>query len=274
MRMTRLLPVLAIATLFPANFAWATGALLAHRAVYDLDLGEASERSGVVGIAGRIVYEFKGSPCEGYSTNYRFVSRMNLGETQRMNDYRIVTFEKGDGTGFDFESEFFIDDRLDKATRGSAAKGGDRLDVTLEAPAAGSVTLDASHFPTQHMVELIGKAQAGENFYETSIFDGSDGGDKVMTTTVVIGKLTSPNGNDPELPAMEPLAKDGYWPVSMAYFDMSKQDGDEVPTYAIRFKLHENGFMRDLYMDYGDFSMKGRLVQLKVLDQPQTCEPK
>ena len=40
----------------------------------------------------------------------------------------------------------------------------------------------------------------------------------------------------------------------------------KCPEYRIAFKLHENGLTRDLLMDYGDFSMKGKLVDLSVFD--------
>jgi hypothetical protein len=273
MRALRLvLPAVLIATVFPVEFASAAGALLAHRAVYDLDLGQASEKSGVTGVAGRIVYEFTGSACEGYSTNYRFVSQMNLQESQRMNDYQITTFEDGAGKSFDFVTKFFVDDGLDKETKGSASLDGKELAVKLQKPSAETIELPLTQFPTQHMIELIAKAKSGENFYETTIFDGSDDANKVMTTTVIIGKKTAPAANDPELPALKSLERESYWPVSIAYFDLSKDDGEEVPDYAISFKLYDNGFTRDLEMSYGDFSIKAKLVGFDVLDADPKCK--
>lgn len=265
------LPAVLLATVFPIEFASAAGALLAHRAVYDLDLGEASEKSGVTAVAGRIVYEFTGSRCEGYSTNYRFVSQMSVEETQRMNDYQMTTFEDGEGKSFDFVTKFFVDDGLDKETKGSASIDTEGMAVKLRKPQATTVELPATRFPTQHMIELIDKAKAGENFYETSIFDGSDDANKVMTTTVVIGRKTTPAANDPELPALKTLKSEPYWPVSIAYFDLSKDDGEEVPDYAISFKLYDNGFTRDLTMSYGEFSIKAKLVGLDLLDSKDRC---
>jgi len=274
MRAVRLaLPAILFATVFPVEFAGAAGALLAHRAVYDLDLGEASEKSGVVGVAGRIVYEFTGSRCEGYSTNYRFVSQMNLQESQRMNDYQMTTFEDGEGKSFDFVTKFFVDDGLDKETKGSASIDAKTMAVKLQKPSAETLELPATHFPTQHMIELIDKAKTGENFYETTIFDGSDDADKVMTTTVVIGKKTTPSESDPELPALKTLKSESYWPVSIAYFDLTKQD-EEVPSYAISFKLYDNGFTRDLTMSYGDFSIRAKLVGLDLLESKDSCKQK
>jgi len=265
------LPAILLATVFPVEFASAAGALLAHRAVYDLDLGEASQKSGVVGVSGRIVYEFNGSACVGYSTNYRLVTRMNMRETQSLNDYRITTFEGGDGKAFKFATKFFVDQELDKETRGSASLDGQGVEVSLQKPQASEIELPMSQFPTQHMIELIDKANAGEHFYETTMFDGSDSADKVMTTTVVIGKKTAPEKNDPELAALKDLGSESYWPVSIAYFDLAKGDGEETPDYAISFKLYENGFTRDLEMSYGEFSIKAMLVGLDVLDSKSDC---
>jgi len=269
MRLTRLIaPAFIVLALSPVS---ASASLLAHRAIYDLDLGEATEKSGVVGIAGRIVYEFTGSACEGYSTNYRFVSQMTLQEAQKMNDYQITSFEEGDGKGFNFVTKFFIDDQLDKETKGSAQLSASNTEVELQKPASEKIELPASQFPTQHMIELIEKAKSGENFYETTIFDGSDDANKVMTTTVIIGKKAQTPETDPEYKALATLQGASYWPVSIAYFDLSKEDGEELPDYSISFKLYDNGFTRDLVMSYGEFSIKAKLVGLDVIDQKQTC---
>ena len=139
-------------------------------------------------------------------------------------------------------------------------------------PQPATLELTVSHFPTQHMLELIEKARAGETFYETTMFDGSDDADTVMTTTVVIGDKEKPAKDDPELPALDGLRDQAYWPVSIAYFDLSKEDGEETPDYAISFKLHENGFTRDLEMSYGDFSINAKLVGLEVLDSKACTE--
>ncbi len=64
------------------------------------------------------------------------------------------------------------------------------------------------------------------------------------------------------------LASDAFWPVDIAYFDEAATGGEDVPEYRISFKLHENGMSRDLVMDYGDFSMKGTLVNLSMFPAP------
>ncbi|MDR7032664.1 cell envelope integrity EipB family protein [Mesorhizobium sp. BE184] len=275
MRAKRLvLPALLLsAALLPAQ-ALAVPPLQPHRAVYDLSLDKASERSGITGISGRMVYEFNGSACEGYAVNFRFVTQIDTRESSRLTDQQTTTFEDGQGKTFSFLTKSFVDQNLDKEVRGKAVRDTKGVRVDIEKPKKDSLELMASQFPTQHLVELIGKAEKGENFYETSLFDGSEDANKIMATTVVVGKATEASKSDPELPALSKLAKDKYWPVDIAYFDESdKQGGEEVPQYRISFKLHENGLTRDLVMDYGEFSMTGKLVNLSLFDPaPQkTC---
>ena len=271
MRFARLaLPVLMLAV--PALPAPADArALLPHRAVYDLALENASDRSGITGIAGRMVYEFAGSACDGYTVTFRFVTRIDTPEVSRVTDQQTTTYEEGDGASFSFVTRSFVDQALDKELKGTARLEPGATQVSLEKPETQQLELETTRFPTQHLLELLAKADEGETFYETTIFDGSEDADKVMTTTVIIGREAAPRANDPELAAIAPLAEEPFWPVDIAYFDLSGEEGEELPSYRISFKLHESGVTRDLVMDYGDFSMTGRLVDLALFDAPDDC---
>jgi hypothetical protein len=272
MRATRLaLFALASSTVFAAP-ALAAAPLAPHRAVYDLVLDQASDRSGITGLTGRMVYEFNGSACEGYTVTFRFVTQIDTTENSRLTDQQTTTFEDADGKTFSFVTKSFTDQTLERELKGTATREADGLKVDLEKPEESTVELEETQFPTQHLVELIDKANTGETFYETSIFDGSEDGDKVMTTTVVVGKKEAVEKNDPEAKALAGLVDEKFWPVDIAYFDQATDGGEEVPEYRISFKLHENGLTRDLVMDYGDFSMTGKLVNLALFDPaPQNC---
>jgi hypothetical protein len=272
MRATRfVLSALALAVAAPALPAHAAALLAPHRAVYDLSLDETSEQSAIAGIAGRMVYEFKGSACDGYTVTFRFVTRIDTDEDSRMSDMQTTTYEDPDGRSFSFATKSFVDRLLDKEVKGTATAQSDATAVRIEKPEPKSVSIEKTQFPTQHLLELIEKAKQSENFYETTIFDGSDEADKVMTTTVVIGRQQAAQARDPERNALDGLADDGFWPVEIAYFDLSEGNGEEIPSYRIAFKLHENGVTRDLLMDYGDFAMKGQLVDLELLKPAAAC---
>jgi hypothetical protein len=272
MRVTRyVLSALALTVAMPAMPAHAAALLAPHRAVYDLSLEDADDRSGITGIAGRMVYEFDGSACEGYTVTFRFVTRIDTDEASRLSDMQTTTYEDAEGKSFSFVTKSFVDQELDKEVKGTATLQANATAVRIEKPEPKSVSIQKTQFPTQHLIELIEKAKKAENFYETTIFDGSEDADKVMTTTVVIGREEAGEERDPELKAMDELGDDRFWPVEIAYFDLSEGNGEEIPSYRIAFKLHENGITRDLLMDYGDFAMKGQLVDLEMLKPASTC---
>lgn len=275
MRLPRfVLVALSSPALFAVEPAFSAPMLAPHRAVYDLVLDRASDRSGITGLSGRMVYEFNGSPCEGYTVKFRFVTRIETRDVSRLTDQQTTTFEDGTGKSFNFVTKSFVDQQPDREVKGSATIEPSGVRVDLDKPDKSTLELGRTQFPTQHLIEMIDKASKGETFYETNLFDGSEDADRVMTTTVIIGKEETTGQGDPELPVMNKLAPDPYWPVDIAYFDLSKagNSGEEVPEYHISFKLHENGVTRDLLMDYGDFSMKGKLVNLSLFAAPKACD--
>lgn len=266
--------VAAFASPYAATSAEAgAGTLAPHRAVYDLALDRASDRSGITGLSGRMVYEFAGSACDGYTVTFRFVTRIDTDDVSRLTDQQTTTYEDGEGKSFSFVTRSFVDEELNGELKGVARAGEEETVVSIDKPEAKELRLETTQFPTHHLKDLIDRARKGETFYETTLFDGSENADKVMTTTVVIGKEASAKPNDPELKAMAALARTPFRPVDMAYFDLSEAgaDGEELPDYRISFKLYENGVTRDLVMDYGDFTMTGTLVDLDLFDLPENC---
>lgn len=269
--------------LLGAHPALAAPFLASHRAVYDLSLIKATDKSGITGLTGRMVYEFRGSPCEGYTVTFRFVTRIQTDDNTRLTDQQTTTFEDAAGKTFRFVTKSFTDDVLNKEVRGTASHGARGLtEVKLEKPQASSLSLPMAEFPTQQLIDMLQRAGKGEKFYTVNLFDGSDSADKVMATTVVIGKQAALSKDDPEKAALtsvtpeKPGSLGRYWPVTVAYFDTTanaRKEGEQTPTYRISFKLLDNGITRDLTMDYGDFSMKGKLVNLALFKPgAETCK--
>ena len=248
--------------------------LAQHRAVYDLKLSEASGSSGITGISGRMVYEIRGSACEGYTVRFRYVTQADTRDASQVTDQQTTTFEDADGKSFSFVTKSYTDQNLDKELRGNATREPDGVKIQIDKPETKSIELEPTQFPTQHLVDLISRAKTGETFYETSIFDGSEDADKAMTTTVIVGRQSNTSNGDPEAKALDALSGEKFWPVDIAYFDEATEGGEDTPEYRISFKLYENGLTRDLEMDYGDFVIEGQLVDLAVFepDAKSSCD--
>lgn len=258
---------LAVVSPGPVSAAAATG-LTPHRAVYDLQLQDASERSGIAGMYGRMVYEFNGNPCEGYTVSFRFVTQVNTGEETRLTDQQTTTYEDLKNRSFRFLTRSYTDEKLDKEVRGNARDDKAGVNVELTSPDARAVELAESVFPTEHMLEVIERAKKGERFFEARIFDGSDSGDKTLMTSTVLGKREMPAADDPDAAKAGSFAKQAYWPVTIAYYN-DDTNGDALPVYRMSFKLYENGITRDLTMDYGDFVLSGKLANLEVFQSAE-----
>ncbi|OJF89981.1 cell envelope integrity EipB family protein [Pararhizobium antarcticum] len=237
--------------------------LVPHRAVYDLELKDASDRSGIAGMYGRMVYEFNGSACEGYTVSFRFVTQVDTGDEVKLTDQQTTTYEDLKNGNFRFLTRSFTDEKLDKEVRGSAHEADTGVTVDLTAPDKRQVDLAQSLFPTEHMLEVIDRAQKGETLFESRIFDGSDAGDKTLITTTMVGKAQQPKPDDVDVGKAGAMAAKAYWPVTISYFN-DEQAGDALPIYRMQFKLYDNGITRDLTMDYGDFVLSGKLADLEM----------
>ncbi|ACP25113.1 hypothetical protein NGR_c13330 [Sinorhizobium fredii NGR234] len=253
-----------LAAVTVAGAAYAS-ALAPHRAVYDLELKNASDRSGITGMYGRMVYEFNGSACEGYTVSFRFVTQVDTGEEVRLTDQQTTTYEDLKNRSFRFLTRSFTDEKLDKEVRGNAHDDKSGVKVELTAPDKREVALAQSRFPTEHMLEVIERAKRGETFFESRIFDGSDSGDKTLITSTFVGKPSKPAPDDADAGKAGKLAGESSWPVTISYFN-DEASGDALPIYRMSFKLYENGVTRDLTMDYGDFVLSGKLADLEVFN--------
>lgn len=239
--------------------------LVAHRATYDLTLASATGAKAPNSARGRIAFDFSGSPCEGYSQNFRQFTELDPAEgPSRVSDMTAVTFEDGDGRTFRFKVETRIDNTGLDQVDGRAARSNDgALSVSLSRPKRAQLDLDKDIlFPTAHMMRILEAARAGRPIVEAKVFDGSDTGDKIYDTMTVIGRPSQ--GEVAEKAAQLPQLRDmRRWPVAISYFEEGKKDS--TPHYVLSFDLYENGVSRALRLDYGDFVLKGEMTKLELL---------
>lgn len=268
LKILRSIPLAAVLCGLSAGALGADVSLQPHRAVYEMRLEHARSASGITGVDGRMVYEFSGSECDGYTLNMRMVTQMtdSQGDTN-LTDLRSSTWEDGHGKKFRFQSAQYLNDKLGDVTMGRAMRRSpNEVNVRLTQPSATELNLSPKVlFPTQHSLAVIEAAKSGKFLLEAELYDGSEQGQKVYDTTSFIGTMRPPSGEGELEPAAEQrgLGELRSWPISIGYFETD--EGDLTPAYQINFLLYENGVSRQLAIDYGDFAIAGELSRLEYL---------
>jgi envelope integrity protein B len=252
--------------------AAAGGPFLSHQALYELSLLKSRGSAAINSARGRILYNFSGSACEGYTSEFRQVSELDSGEKVTLSDLRSTSWEDGAGKSYRFKIDSRMNESDSTPVDGIAERSGDHIDVKLKQPVSKTFTLDgATVFPTEQIQRIIAAAKEGKSVLELMVYDGSDNGEKVYNTLSVIGQpipgdrtISSPDpstAND----VMKSLTR---WPVTVSYYDREAKvkDGEQTPVYAMSFELYENGVSRALVLDYNDFVISGALGKFDVKD--------
>src|ERR1700753_3352326 len=253
--------------------AAASGAFLPHQALYELSLLKSRGSNAINSARGRILYNFTGSACEGYTSEFRQVSELDSGEGKvTLSDLRSTSWEDGAGKSYRFKIDSRMNDTDSNPVDGVAERTGDKITVKLKQPEAKTFTLDGDTvFPTEQIQRIIAAAKEGKSILELTVYDGSDNGQKVYNTLSVIGhaipgdkQAASP---DPST-ANDQMKAMTRWPVTVSYYDRDgkKKDGEETPVYSMSFELFENGVSRALVLDYNDFVISGALGKFDVQD--------
>lgn len=260
-------PVLLALALAAPLPAFAGVPMIAHRAVYDLTLDMDNSSDKVADAEGRMVYDFAGSACEGFTTRLRFVTRVSDDDgNSRLTDVATTTFEDKDGKTFDFSTKSFVDGTLSEDTSGTAKRVNDKVEVKVAKPASRRFEIARSfQFPNQHLQTIIEAALRGEHFMQIDLFDGSNKGEKAYETSVVIGRLGSGEDEFGDAVVAKSAGIDAarHWPVTVSYFN-GPASGEQSPSYELSFILYENGITRRMRLDYGDFALTGKLVKLDI----------
>ena len=213
-------------------------ALVPHRAIYDLSLGETRGNSQIAGVRGRILYDFGGNACEGYSLEFRQVSELDSGEGKvSTSDLRSTTWEGADAKSFKFTSENFVDRESRRfGRRPRRARAPPKRPSISASRSSKNLDLDAGVvFPTEHMVRAIAAARAGKNILDFPVYDGSETGDKVFDTLTVIGHKIAPDERKhDDAAANEPKLADG---PALAGHDQLFRHGTESRKTASKHRI-------------------------------------
>lgn len=257
---------LALALIVTAA-AWpaAGAALKPHVAAYRLGLHEKRGASALLEVHGGLVIEWR-LACDGWLSRQRlgFVATTEEGEGFS-HDVRFSSWEATDGSRLEYTIRSFGNEGPQEAYRGEAvlADGEDGGVARFAEPQEQDVKLPpGTVFPTDHLQRVLMGAEEDMHFLSHEVFDGW-GFDALTQITSVIGKA-----QQLEPPASAELggAAGRAWPVSMAYYNVGNPT--DTPEFEASFLLLENGVLKNLMLDYGEFSLDATLEKLELLDPP------
>ena len=240
-------------------------ALVPHKAVYALSLGDLRRSSAVTDAVGR--FEFTWSDvCDGWTVDQRFRLALLYEDGMSVSfGWSLSSWESKDGRRY----RFFIR-RLDASgelerMRGEAELGPDGSGTAVfHDPQRREIALPAGTlFPTHHTSFVLEQAEAGEAPLWTQVFDGS-GGEGPFGVSAVLSRRLPPGA---PVQLASPLLSDvPSWRVSLAYYG-PEPDG-LAPEQEQNLRLFANGVVDEMQFDYGDFALAADLAELTPLPRP------
>ncbi len=243
-------------------------AMVAHRAAYRLTL-DRSRDNAIARADGVMVYEVVDA-CDGWATRQRFtlVLTDRDGEVvESASDYS--TYETKDGRSIRFSLTQTSQGAVSQRVSGEAEVAPDGagrvryVDPEQKEEALPPGTL----LPMLHTIRSLAAARAGSRMLVTPLFDGTSP-DGAQDTTTVISGWQGAQAN-PRFPALSTL---GSARMRVAFFDRgngAKSGGASAPDYEVGLRYFENGVADELKMEFGEFSVNGRMEELAIL--PGAC---
>jgi hypothetical protein len=257
--------LLAVAAGLLAAPAWAQ--IASHRAAYKLSLG-SGKGSGITELDGAMYIDWH-EACEGWTISQRMRFQIFDDDGQPVDsDISFSSWEAKDGLSYRFTLRTMRNGEVSEELRGRAelegpGKGGRAVfsspeDEVIELP-PGTI------FPTEHSIQLLQKANAGEKIFARHVFDGATLDGALEINALITSRVPAEKSLGPKIAA--DLAKGPSWRVRMAFFKLEEQAAE--PEYETSMRLLDNGVGLDFLFDYKDFSIRAELEQLEALPKPR-----
>ena len=261
---------LAVSTAFLASGSLAhagagNSGIVAHKAFYEMQMGEKVQNSHIVSVAGRSVFAME-RECSGWRSieDYmiQFVAE-NGGADRVLSHFESWEADSGDKYSFDIMEESSFEGRKDFG--GFVQLEGDSSGeafFTMAPETAIDLPTDTL-FPVRHVQRILKLAEEGEKMVAATVFTGAEPDSALMRTSTVVGGWREEPATD-----LGPLAEDGYWQINVAYFKPAAKTAE--PEYEIKFSMQRNGLVRGYVIDYGDFSIEASLTSVEPVEA-QAC---
>jgi hypothetical protein len=243
-------------------------ALASHRGIYTLTLDRARENAAIVDVSGAMLYELIDA-CESWASRQRFTMTLRNREGTELetgSDY--ATLESMDGRNLRFSLTQVTQGAVRSRVAGQAELTADGSGVArYSEPEVKELPIPTGTLlPNTHTIAALNAARAGQRLLVAPIFDGTTA-DGAQQTTTVLSPWQGPQPV-PEAPSLSTL---GSSRMRIAFFepDAEQAGGASTPSYEVSLRYFENGVADDMIMDFGDFTVRAKLMKLE--DAPGGC---
>ena len=243
-------------------------ALASHRGVYSLTLDRARENATIVDVSGAMLFEIIDA-CESWTSRQRFTMTLRDREGTELetgSDY--ATLESMDGRTLRFSLTQVTQGAVRSRVAGQAELTADGSGVArYSEPEVKELPIPpGTLLPNTHTIAALNAARAGQRLLVAPIFDGTTA-DGAQQTTTVLSPWQGPQPV-PEAPSLSTL---GSSRMRIAFFepDGEQAGGARTPSYEVSLRYFENGVADDMIMDFGDFTVRAKLMKLE--DAPGGC---
>lgn len=240
------------------------GGIAAHKAFYEMRLGDRVQNSNIVNVVGRSAFAVK-RDCDGWLSVEDYMIEFvndNGGSDRIVSHFESWEADSGDKFSFDVTEDSTFSGRKDFGGFAdlSTEKTGSAF-FSLE-PEAELELPEGTYFPVRYLESVLDAADRGKTMIAATIFTGGEPDDALMTTSTVVGGWRAADGSID----LGRLREDGFWPIQVAYFKPSATTSE--PEYEIKFSMQPNGVVRNYVIDYGDFSIAADLTEIEDIDAP------
>jgi hypothetical protein len=237
-----------------------------HKAIYEMALRSSAGGGDIADVRGTMEFEWADS-CDGWTVDQRSVMTFlyNTGDEVDLG-WNLVSWESKDGLRYRFYVRKFQNGEMYEELRGDARLyGAGKSGIArYTLPAPKQVELPAGTlFPTAHSLALLENAAAGKPFLWADVFDGSDEAGLFGVGAVIVERREATAAAEGRSAL---LSAGPSWHVSLAFFPAAGQGAE--PEHEQRLRLHANGVVEDLVLDYGDFSVSATLKRVEKLPPP------
>jgi hypothetical protein len=243
-----------------------------HRALYTMALGGVKNGSNISDVSGQMMFEWR-DVCDGWAIQQHMQLHFAYadGDDQDVTSTEL-TWESKDGKAYNFNIRRVANGKETENYRGKATLNDDGSGTVTYTVPEGKITQlpVGTLFPSAHTELILQKAMQGEKLFTRRVFDGSDeDGSSDISAFILPQQANALEAADAIKLKDNPLLTGPAWPVHMAFFKIGTETGE--PDYEMDLNLMSNGVARHMKIDYGDFSVIGKLEEAEALPA-QGCQ--